>query len=118
MNLYSEHSAFFSINNKNYLQLTEPSGTFIFIRARVNPFGGFHRGGNGMHEISPDELFNMFFQVRPCILFFVSVLSSQLTFLAASLLSISFSNFHSLSLSLSLSLSSSLSLTHTYSLPL
>jgi DnaJ-class molecular chaperone len=31
-------------------------------RARVNPFGGFQRGRGGAHEISPDELFNMFFQ--------------------------------------------------------
>ena len=40
---------------------------FIY-RARVNPFAGFHRGGGGggMHEISPDELFNMFFQVSEC----------------------------------------------------
>jgi hypothetical protein len=32
-------------------------------RARVNPFAGFQRGRGGAHEISPDEIFNMFFQV-------------------------------------------------------
>lgn len=30
----------------------------------MNPFGNFHRGGNGVHEISPDEIFNMFFKVK------------------------------------------------------
>ena len=35
-----------------------------YIRARANPFAGFQTGRGGMHEISPDELFNMFFNVR------------------------------------------------------
>ena len=37
------------------------------IRARANPFAGFQTGRNGMHEISPDELFNMFFNVSQLV---------------------------------------------------
>ena len=43
-----------------------------YIRARANPFAGFQTGRGGMHEISPDELFNMFFNVRKFISYYNS----------------------------------------------